>query len=389
MVEELSQKHQADRYCKRFRAYDHVVTMLYTVFSGCTSIREVITGLMASEGRLSHLGLTYTPRRSTLSDANSRRSEAFFMDLFHGLVHKYYPKVLSDSYKERSYLNRLLIIDSTTISFFSQTMHGTGNPGLNGKKKGGAKAHVLMKSSEDIPCFIRIAEGKENDKKFITGLNLPKNSIVAFDGGYNKFDQFRAWDQQQVSWITRLGPRTVITHLEDQPVSKTAKKAGIISDQYIMMGGRSIEPLWARLIKYQYIDSRTKKIRFLEFITNNKKLAATTIARIYHRRWQIEILFKRLKQNFPLRYFLGDSPNAIKIQIWSAFIADLLLMIIKDRVDKLRRKKWAFANMASLVRLHMGTYIDLVAFLINPEKSLINQQKQHKNENQQMLLFSG
>jgi hypothetical protein len=389
LVEELSKKHQADHYCKRFKAYDHVVTMLYTVFSGCSSIREVITGLMASEGRLSHLGLTNTPRRSTLSDANNRRSEAFFGDLYHALVRKFYPEILPDSYQSRSYLKRLLIIDSTTISLFSQVMHGTGNWGLNGKKKGGAKAHVVMKSAEDIPGFVHITEGIGSDKKFITGLTLPQKSIVVFDGGYNKFDQFRAWDQQQVSWITRIGPRTVITNLEDRPVEQRARKEGIISDQYIMMGGRGIEPLWARLIKYQYTDPRTKKIRFLSFITNNRKLAAVTIARIYQRRWQIEILFKRLKQNFPLKYFLGDSPNAIKIQIWCAFIADLLLMIVKDKVERLRRKRWAFANLASLVRLHLGTYIDLVAFLVNPEKSLLNQHKQQENKANQMLLFSG
>ena len=98
--------------------------------------------------------------------------------------------------------------------------------------------------------------------------------------------------------------------------------------------------------------------------------APATIADIYKKRWQIELFFKRIKQNFQLHYFLGDNENAIRIQLWSALITDLLIKIIKDKADKAR--KWSMANLSSLIRLHLGTYIHLRTFLANPEKALLN-----------------
>jgi IS4 transposase len=118
----------------------------------------------------------------------------------------------------------------------------------------------------------------------------------------------------------------------------------------------------ARLVRYR--DVSTSEI--YEFVTNNLKMSASTIAALYRKRWQIESLFKRMKQNYPLKYFLGDSENAIKIQIWCALIADLLLKIVK----KAAAAKWSFSNLAAMVRLHLMTYINLFSFLKSPEKSL-------------------
>jgi len=110
--------------------------------------------------------------------------------------------------------------------------------------------------------------------------------------------------------------------------------------------------------------------REFQFVTNNFCYAPATIAAIYKKRWQIELLFKRIKQNFQLHYFLGDSENAIRLQLWCTLIADLLLKVVKDKADK--KRKWSMANLASLVRLHLGTYINLMKFLINPDKALLN-----------------
>jgi IS4 transposase len=120
----------------------------------------------------------------------------------------------------------------------------------------------------------------------------------------------------------------------------------------------------ARRITYQH--PATKKR--LVFFTNNTQLTATTVANIYRKRWQIECLFKRLKQNYPLKYFLGDNPNAIKIQIWCALIADLLIKVVKDQI----KRKWSFSNITSMIRLHLMTYINLTKFLQHPEKALAN-----------------
>lgn len=113
MVSRLARKHQTDYYCKRFYSWDHLITMLFATFSQCQSLREITTGMLAAQGKLRHLGLVNTPRRSTLSDANTRRDEGFFAELYHLLV-AYYLKRSPDS------RSGIYITDSTTISLFSE-----------------------------------------------------------------------------------------------------------------------------------------------------------------------------------------------------------------------------------------------------------------------------
>ena len=149
-------------------------------------------------------------------------------------------------------------------------------------------------------------------------------------------------------------------------------------DQLILLGGKSvIEKVPAR--KITYLDKKSGKE--LTFVTNNTRMKASTIAGIYKRRWQIECLFKRLKQNYPLKYFLGDSENAIKIQIWCSLITDILIKAVKDKV----KRKWSFSNIASMIRLHLMTYIHLIKFLQTPEKIL--RLYQHPVQRNQLLLF--
>ena len=134
-----------------------------------------------------------------------------------------------------------------------------------------------------------------------------------------------------------------------------------------MLGYRqrpSDKQIKARLIKYY----DAEKKRTFEFITNNTSFKPEIIADIYKHRWQIELLFKRVKQNFPLEYFLGDNANAIKIQIWASLIADLIIKYLKARLTR----SWAFANLTSMVRIHLMSYFSLFKFLENPDRVLIN-----------------
>ena len=370
-ISRLSRQYQGDRYCKKFRSNDHLITLLYCTFHKCTSLREVVTGMLASQQRLTHLGLKSTPRRSTLADANCRRPAAFFQDLYHHLYAQYYGS-LPDSLKGKKVVDKLFIIDSTTISLFSTVMEGTGCFGLNGKKKGGAKAHVLMKAKDDVPGFIRITKGKESDHSFLSSIRMPQGSIIVIDKGYRSYSQFISWSQQKISWVTRLQSKSVYQRVCERPVTEHQSSHGIISDAEILLGNPRTayinKPQKTRLIVYR--DPLTNRI--FEFITNNFKYSALTIADIYKKRWQIELLFKRIKQNFQLHYFLGDNENAIRIQLWSALIADLLLKIIQDKVAL--KRKWSMANLAGLVRLQLSTYINLFAFLENPDKALLNYQ---------------
>jgi IS4 transposase len=112
--------------------------------------------------------------------------------------------------------------------------------------------------------------------------------------------------------------------------------------------------------------AQENNIKF-KFISNLFELRADLIAALYKIRWQIELLFKQLKQNYPLRYFLGDNENAIKIQIYCVLIVNLLIAVIKKRL----KRSWAFSNLVSFCKIHLFNYIQLMKFLENPEKDWI------------------
>lgn len=359
IIKDVIKVHQTDRYYKRFKTYEHLVTMLYATFHGCKSLREVTTGMMACTTRLNHLAMNCLPRRSTLAEANQSRTEKAFADLHNRLYLHFYP----DSSKHNAAKNirkRLFIFDSTTIELFSEVMLGVGKKPVNGKRKGGIKAHTLIKADEDVARFVHLSPARQNDNVIMPLLNLPPGSIVTFDRGYHGHEALRKWHQEKITWVTRLRVRSAYEVLSVEELTTEQSAKGILKDEQIRLGWQ--KKFLARKIIYK--DPVSKKE--LIFLTNNTRMKASTIAGIYKQRWQIETLFKRLKQNYPLKYFLGDSENAIKIQIWCALITDLLIKIVKDTV----RRKWAFSNIASMIRLHLMTYINLIKFLEHPEKTL-------------------
>lgn len=369
VVSEASRELHADHYCKSFKTYEHLVTMLYATLNQCTSLREVTTGLLAWDQRIHHLGIKSHPRRSTFSDANKRRSHEVFEKIYCKLLQRH-QSVLADSQKGRRKKN-LYIFDSTTIALFQQILKASGRPKNDGRRKGGIKVHTLLRSDQDVPCMIRYSCGAANDVQFLKQVQLPRGSVIVFDKGYRDYKTYNRFDKEGISWVTRHKDNSIYTVTKQCGISEQHKKAGVQKDQHIRLGHNQNEratKVLARMIHYR--DPVTKK-QFI-FITNNKQLAPTTICGYYQKRWQIEIFFKRIKQNYPLKYFLGDNDNAIKIQIWCALIADLLIKVVRHG----SRSNMSFSNIVSLVRLHLMTYMELKEFLRSPEKSLLKKIKQ-------------
>lgn len=385
MVNQLSRQYNADRYCKRFKSYDHLVSMLFSSFHQCSSLRELITGLQANSHRLKHLGIVNTPRRSTLADANKRRPAALFAALFHKLYHYHYGKTLPDSSQASKLHERLFIVDSTTITLFSTALKGVGVKGANGRRKGGAKAHVLMRSKDQTPCFVHISAAIESDRLFMPMLQLPPHSIIVMDRAYVNYRKMMEWTVNHITWVTRMNDWSKWHLIEEKPVNDQDWQKGVRKDSVIMLGNpadSSRRPAQkARLI--YFFDTETQKT--FQFLSNNLDYDAATIAQLYKKRWEIELLFKRIKQNFQLRDFLGDNENAIKIQIWCTLIADLLISIVKDKIQKMGCRNWSFSNLAGLLRLHLNTYIDLFKFLLKPERALLSYCKEIQAN--QLLLF--
>lgn len=344
--------------------WDHLVSMLYCSYQKCSSIRELISGLQASYNKLEHLGIKSVPRRSTLSDANSRRNSEFFEALYHALFQHHYG-ISPDSRRIRRLEDRLFLLDSTTISLFSEIMKAAGTTPANGKRKGGAKAHVLLKAKEDIPALVKITPSAKNDKYIMEFVNLPRGSIIVMDRAYHNFKRWEEWSKKGITWVTRIVETEVVEVQENLPLTEADRTAGVLKDQKIILG-RGTAPgsirIQVRLVEFW----DAEKKRSFKFLTNNFKFSACTIAQLYKKRWRVELFFKRFKQHNPLHDFLGDNENAVRIQIWSCFIADLLIKVVKDRTSK----NWSYSNLAGMVRHHLMNYIDLAAFLKAPEKAL-------------------
>ena len=184
-IRAISKQNDSDRYVKKFSTYNHIVVMLFVAFEGFHSIREVVLGLLANANRLSHLGLSYIVRRSTLSEANQRRNSKVFGEIYAD-VYQRYASGLADSRLSDADMKRLYIMDSTTISLFKDILKGVGRNPKEGKKKGGIKAHTIIKADENIPYLIRYSEAVRHDHTFLKEVHLlPKGSIITFDKGYD------------------------------------------------------------------------------------------------------------------------------------------------------------------------------------------------------------
>lgn len=366
LVQSCIKASASDYYYKKFNTWHHLVTMLFSCYGHCHSLREVVSGMRALEGRLHSSGIKYFPARSTFSEANSRRDSIVFERIYMALK-KHLDPFLPDS---RTKKEGLFVIDSTTIKLFQEIFKGSGLSKKDGRRKGGLKVHMAVQLPEAVPSIVRISQAACNDVSFTKYLNLPSGSTVIMDRGYRDYRRYNAWTKREIRWVTRMHPHTYYSVLESFPVNESEKQLGVQLDERLLLGfpQKRIEKVGCRRISYT--DGKTGK--FFEFITNDFHSTPFEIAQHYKKRWKIETLFKRLKQNMPLQYFLGDNQNAIRIQIWCALIADLILQVIQKNV----KRKWAFSNIASIVRLHLFNYLNLFSFLENPEQATIQTQLQ-------------
>jgi hypothetical protein len=277
----------ADKYVKRFTSYKHVVVMLFAALEGYNSIRETVLGLLSNAHRLQHLGLDYLVRRSTLSEANARRSPEVFAAAYYD-TYKRFCGSLADSSLSKVDMKRLYIMDSTTITLFKDILKGVGRNPDNGKKKGGIKAHTIIRSQDNQPCFIRYTEAAKHDHLLLKDVELPQDSILCFDKGYVDYAQYAVFSSKKIWYVTRLKDNALYEARQEFDIPDEAD-SGVLKDEQIELsyGKSKAEKHLSRRIAYW--DSTNS--RMFEFITNNMELAAEEIAQIYKKRWQIELLF--------------------------------------------------------------------------------------------------
>jgi hypothetical protein len=367
LVSRASKKHNSDYYTKKFTTSDHLISMLFSTFAHCTSLREVAGGMLGLKGKINHFQLKNVAYKSTLSDANARRSHLVFQEVYYSLLNQY-RSVISDSRQNYAWEKRLEIIDSSTVSLFKDILNCVGRAPSNGKRKGGIKVHTQISLQENVPKLIWFSAATTHDKQFLNHLQLEKGKIAVFDKGYNDYKTFDAFTQKGIFFVTRLKSNASYQAIKENDIPDYLDN-GVLKDEIIAVdvkeNGKYLKTTELRRIAYWDQENQ----RCFEFITNLHGMNAGHIALIYKKRWNIELLFKQLKQNFPLKYFLGDNENAIKIQIWCTLIVNLLLSVIHKKTTR----KWAFSNLASFCRLHLFNYIHLMKFLENPDKDWLKE----------------
>lgn len=356
---------KTDRYYKSFYSWDQLVVMLFGIFSRCDSMGEVCDGMRALAGKLNYLGMDSSPSKSTVGDALRDRDNELFMLYYFALI-EYFKPLLSVSRKEKISFEKFYAFDSTTIALFSDVMKGVGrNPKGEGKKKGGLKVHMQTDIHADTSVFAKISEAKMHDKKFLQHLNPSKGSMLVFDKAYNYYKQFAEWTEEGVYFVCRL-KENAKAEVQDVILDKVLKKDknGVYRIKHIHLKykeDKREKTLCLRLVFY-----RDEQGRKYKFITNNLDITAEEVALIYKYRWTIETTFKKLKQNFQLRFFYSDTENGIKTQIWCTLIAHLLLNVIKA----LTKSTKAFSTIAALIRIHLiRHHLDLSWVITNGRRA--------------------
>ena len=363
---DISRKNGGERYIKRFNCWIHLVVMLYAVIMRFDSLREITASLLAETRKLAHLGITFKIGRSTLADANSRRPEVIFEAIYRDLYATYRHLLSSDSRSRRTpkWMKRLQIIDSTTITLFSNLLFkGVGRHPKTGKKKGGIKVHTVIHANEGVPSDIMFTSAATNDAFMLKPSTLHKGDIMAMDRAYIDYEKLEQLTQRGVIYVTKMKKSLKYEILNDKMYQTPSglMQQGIqhVAFTKQIKGGDVIKH-HARIITH--VDE--KKHKLIALLTNDMESDPDEIIAIYRQRWEIELLFKQMKQNFPLKYFYGESANAIKIQIWVTLIANLLLMTMQKGL----KRRWSFSGLATMVRITLMYYVDFYSMFNNPEK---------------------
>ena len=381
----ISREQGGEHYTKRFSVWIHLIVMLYAVIKRFDSLREITTSLLADTNKLAHIGITFKIGRSTLADANKRRSESIFEAIYRDLYARYKGELISDSRsrKHPKWMDRLQIIDSTTITLFSNLIFkGVGRHPKTGKKKGGIKVHTVIHANEGVPSDIKFTSAATNDSFMLKPSNLNKGDIMAMDRAYVNYEKFEELTQRGVIYVTKM--KKSLKYMINQDVMyQTADGLMEVRLQHVTFSKQlktgEIITHNARIITYVDIN----KCKLISLLTNDMDSDPNDIIAIYRKRWEIELLFKQIKQNFPLKYFYGESANAIKIQIWVTLIANLLLMVMQKRLER----KWSFSGLATMVRIALMYYVDFYSLFNNPEKDWENMAVFDEISPHQLTLF--
>ena len=317
----LVEKHNSDFRVRRLSTKSHLMAMLFGQFSGAGSLREVATGLSSHASSLYHLGIK-PAARSTLSDANASRSSRLFAALFRDI------SAMASCGLRRHVRDATRILDATRIRL-GDLSAGWARFGIH---HSGVKIHMVYGLEGAMPLVADVSAERVNDIIPAKARKIETGATYVFDLAYYDFTWWAKLHQQDCRFVTRLKSHTKLRDTRQNPLPDGENILGDCTGTLSQRMAHSRKnPFTARLREIKVRISTGKVIRIL---TNDLEAPASEIAELYKQRWQIELFFKWIKQNLKIKRFMGTSENAVRIQIYVALIAFLLIKIAHKTVEK-------------------------------------------------------
>jgi diacylglycerol kinase len=352
IFESAVREHQSEKHAKGMTSWSQFIALLFCHLGGARSLREIVGGLAASEGKLKHLGLDRAPTRSTLAYANQHRPWQLYKSIFDKLA-----AVCRDEAKEKQrkfrFKHPLLTLDATVIPVCVSMFEWASYV----KTKGAVKLHLVLDNASFLPQYAVITPGNTGDVTAARKMEFTRGTMLVFDRGYEDHSWWRKLNATGVYFVSRLKDSTSYVIVETRPV---VAGTNVLRDEVVILATdkESAEPMRLRRIEVWLEEKQDTMV----FITNHLKLAASNIAAIYKDRWQIELFFKAIKQSLRIKTFIGTSENAVQTQIWTALIAMLLVRYLQLRSTW----KWGLSNLVALLRQQLFVYRDLWVWINEP-----------------------
>ena len=351
--EDAVREHKAERHARGFSSWGQFIAMLFCQLGHAQSLREICGGLAASEGKLKHLGVPSAPPRSTLAYANEHRPWQLYQSVFNQVLVQTQALAASRGKKKFRFKNPLLSLDATVIDLCASVFDWAKFR----LTKGAVKLHLLLDHRGYLPSFGVITEGRQHEIQVARQMKFAAGTVLVFDRGYTDYHSYAQLTKEGVYLVTRLKDNAEYGVVEEREVPH---RRGVLRDQVIFFHKLAAEGIECFFRRIEFYDEQKEEV--LVFLTNHMELAAATIAAVYKERWQIELLFKALKQLLRIKTFVGTTANALKTQIWSALIALLLLKYLQMKATF----GWSLSNLVALLRQQLFVYRDLWTWLNAP-----------------------
>jgi hypothetical protein len=347
--------HNTDKHSKGLNSWTHMVSMLFCQFAKANSLREISNGLRSATGNLNHMGVSKAPCKSSLSYINEHRSWELFRDFYFAQLEQLYTQANFKRVKFRI-KSKIFLLDATTISLCLSVFDWAHYR----RKKGAIKLHTLLDYDGCLPVYVNMTDAKTHEVRVAKEISLPAKSVVVGDRAYFDLKTMYQWHKNKVYFVIRNKVSVNYEHVEDLPLNKNRYEKIKIDEKVEMNETSAVVKYPEPLRRIIVFDDETEQ--YIELITNNFSWTANTISDLYKARWDIEIFFRDIKNLLKIKSFVGTSPNAVLVQIWTALITILLLKFLRQ----IGKYAWCLSNLVAFLRMNLFTKIDLQEWLDRP-----------------------